>query len=86
MLQKTLNDEKKNKTDVCFFEQIVMPSTMFMIPSVACCKIPSSSFWIVKRCTLLRKYASLTWKASILLFVNVQETSLSSKSQHKSMC
>ena len=54
-----------------------------MIPSVACCKLPSPSFWIAKRCSLLRKYASLTWKASILLFVDVQETSLSSKSQHK---
>ena len=35
---------------------------MFMIRSVACCKLPSPSFWIAKRCTLLRKYASLTWK------------------------
>ena len=25
-----------------------MPSTMFMIHSVACCKVPSPSFWIVK--------------------------------------
>ena len=64
-----------------------MPSTMFMIPSIACCKLASPSFWIVERCTLSRKdNASLTWTSYILLFVNIQETSFSSKSQHKNMC
>ena len=32
-----------------------MPSTMFMIPSIACCKLSSPSFWIAKRCTLSRR-------------------------------
>ena len=55
---------------------------MFMIPSIACCKLPSYSFWIAKRCSLERRdYASLTWTGSILLSVNVQEISFSSKSQ-----
>ena len=53
-----------------------MPSTMFMMPSTACCKHPPPSFWIAKRCTLSRSdNASLTWTGSILLFVNVQEIS-----------
>ena len=64
-----------------------MPSTMFMIPSIVCCKLPTLSFWIAKRCTLSRRdNASLTWRGSVLLFVNVQEISFSYKSQHKSMC
>ena len=64
-----------------------MPSTKFMIPSIACCKLPSPSFWIANRYTLSRRgNASLTWTGSILLFVNVQENPVSSKSQHKSMC
>ena len=74
---------KTIKIDVCFLEQIVMDSIMFMIPSVACC---NPSFWIAKRCTLSRRdNASLTQTGSILLFANVQETSSSSKSQYKSM-
>ena len=44
----------KIKIDVCFFEGIVIPSTMFMTPSIASCKLPSPSFWIAKRCTLSR--------------------------------
>ena len=64
-----------------------MPSTRFMIPSIACCKLPSPLFWRAKRCTLSRRgNASLTWTGSIILFVNVQENPVSSKSQHKSMC
>ena len=44
-----------------------------MIPSIACCKIPSLSFWIAKRCTLSRRdNDSLAWTGSILLLVNVQ--------------
>ena len=78
---------KKIKNDVYFFERIVMPSTMFMIPSIACCKFPSPSFWIAKRCTLSRRdNASLTWTGSILLFANVQEISFYSKSQYKRVC
>ena len=78
---------KKVNIDVCFFERIVMPSAMFMIRSIACCKLPSPLFWIAKRCTLSRRdNASLTWTGSILQFVNVQEISFSSKSQRKSMC
>ena len=51
-----------------------MPSTMFMIPSIACCKLPSPMFWRAKRCTLSKRDdASLTWTRSILLFFNVQE-------------
>ena len=38
---------KKIKIDVCFFEQIVIPSTKCMISSIARCKPPS--LWIVKR-------------------------------------
>ena len=76
-----------NKIDVLFFQRIVMPSAMFMIPSIACCKLPSLLFWRAKRCTLSRRdNVSLTWTDSILLFVNVQEISFSSKSQGKSMC
>ena len=64
-----------------------MPSAMFMISSIACFKLPSPLFWIAKRCTLSgRDNASLTWTGSVLLFVNVQEISFSSKSQHRSMC
>ena len=64
-----------------------MPSTMFMIPSIACCKLSSPSFWIAKRCTLSRRdNASLTWTGSILLFVNVQEISFYSKSQYIRVC
>ena len=64
-----------------------MPSTMFMIPSIACCKLPSPSFWIVKRCTLSRRdNASLAWTGSILLFVNFQEISFSFEWQHLSVC
>ena len=64
-----------------------MPSTMFMITLITCCKLPSPSFYIAKSCTILRRNnASLTWTDSILLFFNVQETSFPSKSQHKSMC
>ena len=63
-----------------------MPSAMFMIPSIACCKLPSPSFWIAKRCTLSRMdNASLIGTGSILLFVNAQEISFSFKSQHKCM-
>ena len=63
-----------------------MPSTMFIIPSITCCKLPFPLFWIVKRCTLSRRdNASLTWAGSILLFVNVQEISFSPKSQQKSV-
>ena len=41
-------------------------------------------FMIPWRCTLSEKgNASLTWTGSILLFVNVQEISFSSKSYHK---
>ena len=59
-----------------------MPSTMFMIPSIAYCKYPSPSFWIPKRCTLSRRNnASLTCTGFILLFFNVQEIYFSSKSQ-----
>ena len=51
-----------------------MPSTIFRIHSVACCKLPCPSFWIVKRCTLSRRdNASLTWTGSILLFVNIKK-------------
>ena len=64
-----------------------MPSTTFMIPSTAYCKLPSPSFWIPKRCTLSRKdNASLTWTGFILLLVNLEEIFFSSKSQHRSMC
>ena len=36
---------------------------MFMIPSIECCKLPSLSFWIAKRCTLSRKdNGSLAWQ------------------------
>ena len=78
---------KKNKMDVCFFERMVMLSTMFMIPSVTCCKLPPPSFWIVKRCTLSRRdNASLAWTGSILLFVNFQEISFSFEWQHLSVC
>ena len=78
---------KKTKIYVCFFERIVMPSTKFMISSMARCKRPSPLLWIAKRCTLSRRdNASLAMADSILLFVNVQEISFSSKSQHKSMC
>ena len=57
-----------------------MPSTMFMIPSIPCYKLPPPLFWIAKRCTLSkRNNASLTWTGFILLFVNnVQEISFSS--------
>ena len=56
-----------------------MPSTKFRMPSIACCKLPSPSFWIAKRYTLSRRgNASLTWTGSILLFVNVQENPVSS--------
>ena len=49
---------KKIKIYVCFLEQIVMDSIMFMIPSVACC---NPSLCIAKRCTLSRRdNASLT--------------------------
>ena len=49
---------KKIKIYVCFLEQIVMDSIMFMMPSVACC---NPSFCIAKRCTLSRRdNASLT--------------------------
>ena len=65
---------KKKKKFVCFIERIVMPSAMFMIPSIKCCKLPSPAFWIAKRHTLSRTdNAYLTWTKSILLFVNVQE-------------
>ena len=37
--------KKKNEIDICFFERIVMPSFMFMIPSVASCKLPSPLIW-----------------------------------------
>ena len=57
-----------------------MSSTTFMSSSIACCKLPSPSFWIAERFTLSgRDNASLTWTGSILLFVNVQEFSSSSK-------
>ena len=76
---------KKIKTDVCFFERIVMPSTMFMIPSIVCYKPPSPSFWLAKRCTLPRSdNASLIWTGSILLFDNFQKNSYFSKLQDKS--
>ena len=78
---------KKVKIDVCFFGRIVMPLIMFIIPSVACCKLPSPSFWIAKRCTLSRRgNASLKRKGSILIFVYAPEISFASKLQHKSMC
>ena len=74
----------KIKIDVSFSEQIVMPSTIFMIPSTARCKLKSPSFRIIKRCTLSRRdNTSLTWTGSILLFVNDQEISFFSKSQHR---
>ena len=64
-----------------------MPSTMFMTPSIACCKLLSPSFWIAKMCTFSgRDNALLPWTGFILLFVNVPEISLSSKPQYKSMC
>ena len=57
---------------------------MFMTPSTACCKLPSPSFWIAKRCTLSRRdNASFTQTGSILLFANVQEIPFFSKSQYK---
>ena len=41
-----------------------------MIPSIACYKLPSPSFWIAKRCTLSKRdNAFLTWTGSILLFL-----------------
>ena len=50
------------------------------IPSIAYWKLLSPSFWIADRCTLSRKNnAFLTWAGSILLFVNVQKISFSSK-------
>ena len=53
-----------------------MPSTMFMIPSIACCKLLSPSFSIAKIFTLSgMDNASLTWTGSILPYVNVQEIS-----------
>ena len=65
---------KKIKIDVCFFERIVMPVTMFMIPLIACCKLPSPSFSIEKKCTLSRRdNVSVTWTGSIVLFANAQE-------------
>ena len=64
-----------------------MPSTKFMISSIARFKRPSPSLWIAKRCILSRgDNASLAWKSSILPLVNVQEISFYSKSQPKSMC
>lgn len=64
----------------CFFERIVIPSNMFMIPSITCCKPPSPSFisfCITKRCTLsIMENISLTWTGSYLLLVNVQFLSL----------
>ena len=58
---------KKIKTDVCFFEPIVMLSTMSMIPSIACYNIPSPSFRTAKSCTLSRKdNASLAWAEYVL--------------------
>ena len=79
--------EKEIKINACFSERIVMPSVMFMIPSIAYCKLPSLLPWIPKRYILSRRdNASLTWTGSILLFVNIQEISFSSSSQHKSMC
>ena len=55
---------------------------MFMKPSISCCKIPSPSFLVAKRCTLPRRdNASLTCAGATLLFVNVQEISFSSKSE-----
>ena len=75
---------KTIKIDVCFLEQIVMDSIMFMIPSAACC---NPSFWIAKRCTLSRRdNASLTWTDSILLFVNVQEIFSAPNHNIKSVC
>ena len=66
---------------------MVMPSTKFMIPSTGCCKRSSPSLWIEKIGTLPRRdNVSLAWADSILTFVNVQEISYSSISQHKSMC
>ena len=51
-----------------------MLSTIFTIPSIACCKLSSPSFWIVKRCRLSkRNNVSLTWSGSTLLFVNIQK-------------
>ena len=44
MLCRALYDEKKTKIDVCCFEWTVIPSAMFIIPSIACCKLPSPSF------------------------------------------
>ena len=77
---------KKNKIDVCFFERVVMPSTMFMIPSTAC-KLPSPSFWIAKRCTLSRRgNASLTRTGFILLFVNVQKITFFSPNHSIRVC
>ena len=61
-------------------------STIFMIPSIACCKLPCLSFWIVKRQNMSRSdNASLTWTGSILLFVNVQKNFFSFTSQHKNV-
>ena len=35
---------------------------MLVIPSIACCKLPSTTFWITKKCTLSKRdNASLTW-------------------------
>ena len=65
---------KKAKIDVCFFEPIVKLSAMFMIPSIACCRLPPPLFWTAKKWTLLKKdNAFLIWTGFILLFVNFQE-------------
>ena len=42
-------------TFVSLNEWYITPSTLFMIPSVACCKLQSHSFWIAKRSTLSRR-------------------------------
>ena len=71
-IEKTI---KKIKIDV-FLERIVLPSTMFIISLIACCKFLSPLLLIEKGCTLSRRDV---WSSSILLFVNVQKITSSSK-------
>ena len=58
---------------------------VYDVSSIARCKFPSPSLRIAKRSTLpIMHNASVAWTDSILPFVNVQEISSPSKSQHKS--
>ena len=46
---------KKTKIDVWFSEPIVKLSVMFMIPSIACCRLPSPLFWTAKKMEPVKK-------------------------------